>query len=831
MKPVSRLELRPIPPATWIVAGTLLLFTACGGGGGGSGGGASGDRLDAALVQLGVDTTQTPREDADGDPMPKSYSPFGATWELATTNEILLVGMNLTATGRPVSLIDVTDDDGNATVETLTSQTDTQAPWARETLETRALPATLRAAASADLDGDGLEAAVIVSMDGLELHVTAIEDEPSGFPTTDDYVGLEHGVTNVAACALDVDGNGRDELALGLTEDGEGVLVFVRKTATGFEKFGPRIALTRQLPGSTLWIQMASGNIDHDAGMELLVTVNEERRTSSPYVQATRFHVFDDAGTGFAELRTGPVQGEDQAHVLRTALVASPAIGDVDGDGMGELLLGGLTRFGRHCDGGDYFLLAMEDADHGCTPIAGHFLTHTFEDCDSPGDPQVRTVHLAALDVDGDGRDEVRANFFGFQDFVEKAPWTIVPGWQLPETALYQPGDFGHLDINTSSIVAGDFTGDDREDVAIFRQDKGEIAVWGVLATSVPTAITKLRSIPTAFVNSQLPRNPVLLPVNIDTDSPVLKYDEGQYKLVFSEPIVLAALAAAPFRDGIGQNVETCHTTFGNTDSTTNEHERTLTFKAAASVGVSFEDEITQSGFELKAQASREASRVTSEAYTLAKTILFTSGSGEDLVVFTSVPLDQYTFTIVSHPDPRLVGQTVVVNLPRDPVTLQAERGFYNNTIPAGSPKIDASVFQHVIGDPWSYPTRAEKNSQLSASGGLDVGPVGVGQGSGETEVTLEVGTEIGSGSSLELGFEIDLEVTLGGFVGGLTVGASEENSFKVTSGHETTYTGVVGAIDAAHFADNRYSFGLFTYVHHVPGSGREFEVLNYWVE
>ena len=52
-----------------------------------------------------------------------------------------------------------------------------------------------------------------------------------------------------------------------------------------------------------------------------------------------------------------------------------------------------------------------------------------------------------------------------------------------------------------------------------------------------------------------------------------------------------------------------------------------------------------------------------------------------------------------------------------------------------------------------------------------------------------------------------------------------------MTSGSSTTYTGAVGAIDAADFAANRYSFGLFTYVHRDPASGREFEVLNYWTE
>jgi hypothetical protein len=356
--------------------------------------------------------------------------------------------------------------------------------------------------------------------------------------------------------------------------------------------------------------------------------------------------------------------------------------------------------------------------------------------------------------------------------------------------------------------------------------------VYGVSATSVPSAISRMRAIPVAFHNAQDPVNPILVPLNTDTDSPVLKYSEGEYRLVFTEPIVLAALAAAPFKNGIMQNVDACRTAFGNTETSGTEEERSVTFTASASVGVNIDGgALSQSEFELKVTATAEATRLTSHAYTLSKTILFTSGPREDLVVFTTVPIDQYTFTIVSHPDPTLIGDPVVVNLPRDPITLQAERGFYNRTVQAGSVRIDERVFGHVLGDPASYPTRTDRASLLNQHGGLSVGPVSVGQGTGETEVTLEVGTELGQGGALELGFEVELEATAGSILGGVSIGASQTDTFRVTSGTSTTYTGVVGAIDAADFSANRYSFGLFTYVYRDPATGQEFEVLDYWVE
>ena len=52
-----------------------------------------------------------------------------------------------------------------------------------------------------------------------------------------------------------------------------------------------------------------------------------------------------------------------------------------------------------------------------------------------------------------------------------------------------------------------------------------------------------------------------------------------------------------------------------------------------------------------------------------------------------------------------------------------------------------------------------------------------------------------------------------------------------MTHGEGSAYEGSVGSIDAANFAAQQYRFGLFTYLQADPASGREFEVVNYWVE
>lgn len=788
--------------------------------------------LEQSLNNLGIDTAPTARSDDEGEALPADYSPFGSTWAMSKTSELLLIGVETPATGTPVSLFELTGENGEATEEARFTMDETQAPWAKESLEARALPQRLRDAVGADVDGDGLEEMVVAYQDAGETRLYVIEDAPSGFAPTDVQIAFEQDVTNVTLQTGDVDGNGTHELVLGLTRAGAGLILFVERTPSGYEALPTRLVFEPVLTDSILYLQLATGNLDHDRAEELVVVVNEYAASNfGPDVATSRFAIYDDRDSGFALLTEGDVHGRDLSGALHTAIVATPAIGDVDGDNLGEVFLGGLTAYTRFCDAAPYFLLGLDDSDHGFSALGGHAFTHFFSGCSSPADPQVRTVYLNALDIDGDGRDELQVNLFVFEDWVDAAPWTEVVDYRLPDAVMWEQNDFGHIDLTTSDMVTGDFTGDNREDIVVYRQDQREIAVWGV--SQIDGFISKMRSIQVPFLNSQRPVNPVLAAVNVDTDSPVLKYAEGEYRLVFSEPVVIAALAAAPCMSGMSQNTGACRTAFGNTESVESVSERSVTVSVGASVGASFDGGIiTQSGFELKTTATVAATRVTSESYALSKTILFTSGANEDTVVFTTVPLDQYTYTILSHPDPELVGETLTINLPRDPITLQAERSFYNDAVMAGSLKIDERIFRHTIGDPLSYPTPGEKNLILGSGRALSVGPVSVGQGTGETQVTLEVAEAFSEGGTLELGYEISLEVTTGGAIGGVTVGGSASDTFSVTSGVSTTYTGSVGAIeDPASFSANQYAFGLFTYVYRDPVTQREFEVLNYWVE
>jgi hypothetical protein len=807
----------------------MATLAACGGGGGGGGGDSPVpvSKLERGLNDLGVDTAQTPRESAPGLEMSTETTPLGRRPVLARTSELALVNIGTPSQApadAPLVVLDLTDENGDAAAELLNVQDAGAVPFLPESSSGSA--GTMRAVVAADCDGNGLEEVVIVYQSGIETRVRRIGDQTQGFEDSDVQIASFGDVSNVAAVAVDLDLDGRDDLVLGMTIGGRGKVQAYRCTGDSFVPLGSETDIAPDLNGSQMWLQLAVGNVDTDAAPEIGVAVQEISASSG----SARTLVLDDANKSFAVLRNELFIARDQDLTLRVAVTASIAMGDVDGDGLDEVLLAGLTELSTGCNSTKQFFLALDDAAAQFNVLAGYYTAYFYSGCNSPANRRVRTIHLNALDLDGDGLAEVAANQFVYDDFVNAAPFTEIADWRLPNDTVWNQNAFGYFDRNSSSFVVGDFNGDDRDDLAVYRQDANVVRVFGLLATA--TTIAELRSVSVSFQNSQVRRYPLLLAVNVDTDSAVLSYSEGDYQLVFSEPIVLAALAAPPTGKGIGQNVAASFTAFGNSDSTTNESERSVTFSAGVSAGVNIDGgALTQSEFELKATVTKAATRTRGRAYELSKTIIFTSAPEEDLVVFTTVPVDQYTFTVLSHPDPQLIGSKVVVNYPRTPITLQAEREFYNRSVPETAQRIDASVFAHVVGDPRSYPSRSDKNALRQLYGGLEIGPQAVGQGAGSTEVTLQVGESISQGGALAVGFDLEVQATAGAVLSGTSVGVESERTWRITSGSATTYTGVVGAIDSANFSANGYSFGLFTYVYRSSSARQQFQVLNYWVE
>src|SRR5690606_24389615 len=104
--------------------------------------------LEGTLDRLGVDTSKTPRQTEPGHDVPPEYAPLGSRIELARTDELLLLGLapRDAGTDAPVTLFELTGETGGSVRELLHAVEDADAPWARESHDSRSFPASLRTA-------------------------------------------------------------------------------------------------------------------------------------------------------------------------------------------------------------------------------------------------------------------------------------------------------------------------------------------------------------------------------------------------------------------------------------------------------------------------------------------------------------------------------------------------------------------------------------------------------------------------------------------------------------------------------------------------------------
>ena len=878
-----------------VSVGVALACAACGGdsdpqggGSGGAGGAAScgaTSTQEEALDCLGVERTNTPRIDLTGEALPTTYAPLGATRDYGVSREAFMIGMQLAPpvpAGTPevlpnrAALLELANDDTGAAGPGVLDVTPPGAIWEDDTHTDPAWNGGsgsqgARAAVAADLDGDGVDERVVVYFDYQDpANAGVLFAETIGGGSV--VVGSADGAEDVTAVRGDFDGDGSDEIAVGVSTANEARVFVLRPDADGklAAVAGSEQTFAGTLASGKLSLELASGNIDRDAGDELVLVLNE---LDLPALSgASRYWVLDDEKASFEARASGAaVQVSDGGTFA--AQVADVTIGDVDADGKGEIVFAGLEKLNEQsCIPTRHLYLALDDAGDAPAPLG--VLGQRADEIQyvpSSGCSEVtsklltRHVFVNALDIDADGVAEIQANLRVFEDF-RGTPFE--EAYAIDPVVLAGPNGFGGGILSTSSAAmeVADIDGNGRDEIVVFAQHRSEVVVWGLDGPSLESAqFRELTRIGTATYNFQSRVNPIIVPTNADKDGVTLKYSEAEYKLVFTEPVVIAALAAAPCMEGIGQNTQACVTAYGQTQGSTAGGEATVTVTASTFVSFEAKAPLTEIGVEGKETLTASASFSAGKTYTLEETVEYTTGPLEDTVVFTTLPLDQYEYTVVMHPDPSKIGQKIVVSLPRTPITLQVERGFYNKSVAPGSTLVGDDVFLHRVGDIDSYPTEADADALIQTGGLGHIGPAGelvdaagkalgplaekllgrglktskaisVGQGTGQTstEIVFTDATDYKAGA--EIGYETELAVTGGGFgvsgaVGG-SIGGSVGAALSWGSSTSTVYRGTIGSIGEASFAENVYSAGLFTYIYNYGNpDAPQFEVVSYWVE
>ncbi len=840
-----------------LVSLLVTLVAACSGPGGGPNPPPPADDVSKTLDALGVDTTPSARLAPDGSTLDDDSAPLGSSASYGEAEDFSTdSGANpamelVIARSFPDSDTLVVEEIVGAAVtpvgaiefgsESVLVDLSTGNDWAAPVYDYGNQFQALRDIAAGDLDGDGFDeiAGVFVDQSDGVVKLRTFEDDAAGYTEFTSSLASGADVRSLKLAALDGDGDGTDDLVLAISYDDRVELVPLTPAGSGYElDTANKVTLPQQVTDSLLYVRIAPGQLDYDNALELVVVVNEAAGVQSSISGLAHLYVYDDANAGRAVLESRGVQASAGGVVVAEA--ADVSLADVDGDGLDEIVLAGATNLAWHCDDDfDALLIAYDDAVDGFTQLGASVEELSYNNCPYNNSWKRYFVFVATPDLDGDGVHEIAANHLIFDNFVNAAPFTPLEDVSLSTLDFLSDNeDVGHyLSVATTALVAADVTGDGREDLMLYRQNETTIEVWGLSAVSSiglhDNGWAQLSSIAMPGGHaSQATARPLFVPANVDTDGPVLKYGEGSYELVFTEPILIAALAAPPCQSGIAQNVSACVTKFGQGTSQSADASLTVSVKASVSVGVDATVNVPfvgDVGTTMKQSVSATASLWAGTAYTVEKTITYSTGSLEDGVVFTTVPYDIYRYNIISHPDPELVGKLIVIRIPREPVTMIAERSFFNAALPDGGPEIGSNVFDHTPGDVSSYPSVSRKGSLQSQYGGIEFGPSGVGQGTGNTEQQISVSSEISAGGSLAIEYEKTIEATAGVAMAGFSIGYGAEAALSFTSGSQTTYTGTVGSISAEDYAANSYQWGIFTYVQSVDG--QEVEVINYWVE
>ena len=784
--------------------------------------------VEGTLAALGVSLDPPPAVDASDRALPDSYRPLGTSPVIDKLDELFVYGYALGGPleGRgPLSVVKTPPlRDGRVFVEPL---------------HVGDLAAGVRPldALRGDIDDDGREEVVLlVANDAGAIGVDVVEDQEDGFRqhrlrTLDEVTGAGR-----AFALLDSDADGQMELAAAWSS-GETVRLVIVPLNGGPPLFSATREATR--PASDKQVRLVHGNFDHDPGEELVVIVNEVFEQDSRISGESRLSVLDDAeGDWQWRIDAERVRVSSDGAPL-TARVLDAAAGDVDGDGVDELVLGGLPSFVPAEPCAFEVLLAVKDdaltdfAPFGGSDSASQVVRRTTSlagRCASENPLQLRFVEVETADLDDDGRAEVFAEGWVFDDFTQQA-FVPMEDAEISAELLYPRNAegqfFGLVEASSRQFRIGDLNHDKRQDVIVSTPASGGIRIFGLSDIYGFSEIGHLAGQP----NPPDGAVPLVLPVNVNRDTLALKYSEAERSLVFTEPVVLAAIATPPCDASLGQDISQCRTAYTNGTSTTIERADSWSVEVGPKIG--FKTEFGKGPIKLEVEATlgvvyRHAQK-TSASRRVRTLITVTTGPNEDGVLFTTVPYDRYVYRILSHPNPNLVGEQIELVNPRKPIQAMVERSFYNANVEEGGYLVDDRIFGHVAGAIDSYKVAADKDALLAQFEGFEAGPFDVGQGGGFTTARLDVFDQTSMSVRNGFGIKVDIKTTKAGFIRGLTVGHNRDASIRTTRGRLTRYTGSIAHMDDAGFVEHPYSVGLFTYA--LLEGQYPIDVVDYWVE
>ena len=559
---------------------------------------------------------------------------------------------------------------------------------------------------------------------------------------------------------------------------------------------------------------------------------------------------------------------------------AAFAYGDIDGDNVDDLILGGQlasdiaggnlkTRFiGIFTYDGytDNFIMSSarnfdlfekEDGQYIHAPMAGRNDIYY----SSPAS----IANIAAVKLDGVGSaaciylDSILYEY-GDAGLSIRAPLDHDPQFNKNKTMLGTNPHYVEY-----GVISADFTGDSKEALqimqyylpgislidlppsywwfklflwSIFDVDfAGELDMLSIYSTGTDSSVIQVRRVTNLDFDTSFCR------LNTDNDTALLKYT-GEHYITYTDPEVLAVLASPPYfadldndnLSGSYMDSETSYTstTGGGTGSATSH---TINVGAYVSFQHDFTAPITGTklgSIETEASFTRGWTWETAESSIVEQSISYATTAGSDAVAFYSIPMETYVYqSLVPIIDENgiVIGydeQSMSVNIPHTAAVKVLPLETYERIAADYSelPQISGAILKHTVGDPATYPSSTYGYKNPVQYDG-DWSGVNYGNGSITQEISMTEEDQTSFTSTNKV--EAKIGGGPGNWVFGVTAGY-EHGSNQVTITTEgSSFAGTICNMPIEAEAYNYYyAWKIFSYEY--TDGNKSFPIVNYLV-
>lgn len=755
--------------ALWMLLPALGL-AACSGGGGGSVNPTTG----------GNEGSYSPDDFTYVDPHPAGFHPLGTTGRVVNARAEQLVVLPWRTHHPSEVWINESASEGFDEVPATQDLFGENAP--------------VRGAASGQFDDDAAQEWIgaHISHNESRVTLTIVDRASDGSVTTQDLLSFDPGNYSLQDARVelaDLDADGLDEIIViaragmfGHASDNAAIAVYDDPL------HGAAQLLYHPRNGRHVDIWAHPADVDGDGRPEVVVSLAGD--TTSDARHAVRLFALAEGAPTMHSVHSWHYVGDGN-----TTKNSKTTVGDFDGDGKDELVLGKTSSFAG--------LLGVVLFEWNSQMQVVTRPYSTIGDVDEPG---TTFWAITAFDRRG-GQDEVAVIAKRGYGSSNKPIWiTTLRFDPVGETWSQEHHNLGHpYSGQRVALCAGDMNADGSEELQWgLLRGLGTGNLWrGYLSGST------WETLPTITTAASLShsRPPVLVSGDWDADGLVVEYT-GRKFLQMERPIPLTVLSAPPTKSGISQNYEDSGTHY----ETGTEQGTSWGVMNGTTITASLGTELNIFGlFKAGGKATIERVLQTTQTETTRETTVrgYTGSVAADTIIFEGVLQQAYEYVIVEAPDQDAIGQYITLNVPVDSRTYNWTVDYFNTQV-GPEDQIGADILTHTPGVIESYPTFTEIESMTAGQvQWRSDSEIDVGQGPNTTYEQVNFATESATETqrTLSIGGEGSLAVGLGA-----TAGATADSGtiYTVTYAQHTEFGAEVGGLlDPADYVRWKYRWGM----------------------